>query len=176
MTSLYRLVSYYDIMAIQWYASRKYSREIARVFRWVSRSGDGEIYLLLGLSLWAFEPRLGDSFMATGLVAFSMELLLYLLIKNTCKRSRPFDHLRHITPSLRPSDKFSFPSGHTAAAFVFASLIGWHYPEFSAAAFTTAILIGLSRVILCVHYPSDIVAGAVLGMGCTWGALLITGS
>jgi undecaprenyl-diphosphatase len=67
-----------------------------------------------------------------------------------------------------PSDKFSFPSGHTAAAFLFAWMIHTIYPTFSVIAFIWAALVGLSRVLQGVHYPTDIVAGAALGSSCAY--------
>ena len=73
---------------------------------------------------------------------------------------------------IQPSDKFSFPSGHTAAAFVMASLLTAFYPPVALVAYPLALAIGASRVTLGVHYPSDIVAGAVLGSGCAFIALM----
>ena len=67
---------------------------------------------------------------------------------------------------MQPSDEFSMPSEHTAAAFVMASLTAYFYPDLSLFAYSWASLIGLSRVILGVHYPTDIAAGAILGLGC----------
>ena len=63
-----------------------------------------------------------------------------------------------------PSDKFSFPSGHTAAAFVMACVTLYHVPELAVLVLPLAVAIGASRVALGVHYPTDIAAGMVLGI------------
>ena len=63
---------------------------------------------------------------------------------------------------VRPSDKFSLPSGHSSAAWLFVTVMAWSYPQFSAIV-VFAIAVSLSRVMLGVHYPCDILAGAVLG-------------
>jgi len=134
--------------------------------RMISRLGDGGFYLLIGILLAGFEPANGMDFLQTGLMVFALELPLYLFIKQAFKRDRPCDRFIDIEPIITPSDKFSFPSGHAAAAFVFASILSYYYPVIIPVAYTIAMLIGLSRVLLGVHYPSDIVAGALLGGGC----------
>lgn len=134
-----------------------------RAIKYVSKSGDGYFYLALGLLLWAFEPSKGKIFLYTSLLAYALELPIYVVLKKLFKRQRPCDFFSNFQSHITPSDKFSLPSGHTAAAFLMASLLAHFYPMFAAVAFLWASLIGLSRVMLGVHYPSDIVAGAALG-------------
>ncbi|WP_019674336.1 phosphatase PAP2 family protein [Arsukibacterium perlucidum] len=130
----------------------------------LSRCGDGPLYLIIALLLWQFEQNQGSRFIQVGLLAFAIELPLYLLLKNAIQRERPKGPLQHgWEPGIRPSDRFSFPSGHTAAAFMFAWLLAAYYPEFTAYYLLMASGIGLSRVLLGVHYPTDILAGAALG-------------
>ena len=71
---------------------------------------------------------------------------------------------------IRPSDKYSLPSGHTAAAFLMASLLAAFYPAMAVVVFVWAGCIGASRLLLGVHYLTDLIAGALLGSGC---ALLV---
>jgi undecaprenyl-diphosphatase len=98
------------------------------------------------------------------LLAFAIELPLYLLLKNAIQRERPRGLQQHgWTPGIKPSDRFSFPSGHTAAAFMFAWMLAASYPEYTLIYLSIASGIGLSRVLLGVHYPTDILAGASLG-------------
>jgi undecaprenyl-diphosphatase len=70
----------------------------------------------------------------------------------------------NLTAHVTPSDKFSLPSGHTAAAWLMASIVAHYYPPFALLAYSWAALIGLSRVLLGVHYPSDVFAGTLLGI------------
>lgn len=128
----------------------------------VSASGDGPLYLYLSVILLLFEAQ-GGQFFRLALLAFALELPLYLLLKNSIRRTRPCHAALGFQCSFEPSDKFSLPSGHTAAAFVMASAIAQVYPPAQFAAFGWAGLIGLSRVALGVHYPMDILAGAALG-------------
>lgn len=162
--SAIKLVTTLDLFAFNWCLNRPQATQIAKVSRQVSRLGDGGLYLLLGMLLAVFEPQFGMLFLVTGLLAYFVELPLYLVLKNTIKRDRPCDALP-FEAYIVPSDKFSFPSGHAAAAFVFATLIANFYPGFSEIAYMLAVLVGISRVLLGVHYPTDILAGAALGCG-----------
>lgn len=134
------------------------------LIKWVSKSGDGHIYLLIGLVLWAFEPMDGAIFLYTALLAYALELPVYVVLKKLFKRQRPCDLFNNLNAHVTPSDKFSLPSGHTAAAFLMASLIAHFYPSMTFIVYAWASTIGLSRVLLGVHYPSDIFAGATLGL------------
>ncbi len=134
--------------------------------RWLSRSGDGYLYALIAVVLWLFEDSQGEFFAKACAVSFALEVTLYFILKNTIKRDRPAVKIENYQAWIIPSDRFSFPSGHTAAAFVFAGLIAMHYPVFAAPVYLWAGSIGLSRVLLGVHYPSDTAAGALLGSCC----------
>ena len=165
-----KLLTTFDLFAFNWCTGLPRSTEIAFVSRQISRLGDGGLYLLLGILLAFFEPRHGMTFLVVGIAAYLIELPIYVVLKNTIKRDRPCEALA-FDAYIVPSDKFSFPSGHAAAAFVFAGLVAFFYPFFAMLAYGLAIMVGASRVLLGVHYPSDIAAGAVLGMVCCTFAL-----
>lgn len=140
----------------------RFNREVARVCRLISRTGDGPWYLLLAVALLRWEPVHGRAFFMTLLLAFALELPLYWLLKNAIRRHRPLN----LPCFIVPSDRYSLPSGHTAAAFLVCGVVAFLYPLWLLPALCWAALIGLSRVLLGVHYMTDIVAGALLGLGC----------
>lgn len=134
------------------------------ISRLVSKLGDGSFYLVVGLLVAGLEPESGVKFLVSGLLIYAIELPVYLILKQTIRRDRPCDRFDDVIPQVIPSDKFSLPSGHSAAAFVFATALAYHYPVMILPAYSVACLIALSRVFLGVHYPTDIVAGAGLGL------------
>ena len=98
------------------------------------------------------------------LLAYLIELPSYLILKNLIRRQRPSDRLAGVMNAyIQPSDKFSLPSGHTAGAFVFATALLQVEPGFGICLLPWALAVGASRVLLGVHYPCDIIAGALLG-------------
>lgn len=138
-----------------------FSRQSARI---ISRLGDGPAYFFLGALILLIDELSGSRFFATALVAFGINVSSYLILKNTIKRDRPAEKIATFKALIQPSDKFSFPSGHTAAAFVFCTNIFIFYGLWSIPFILFALLVGLSRILLGVHYPGDIAAGALLGM------------
>jgi undecaprenyl-diphosphatase len=100
------------------------------------------------------------------LLAFATNLILYYLIKNMIKRERPYRAIKDLKNLIVPPDKYSFPSGHTAGAFIIAQIVGFQFPALHGPLLIWAALVGLSRIILRVHYPTDVIAGTVLGL-CT---------
>lgn len=159
-------ITVYDTRALHWVLSRPGNARLARLARWCSRLGDGPAYLVLGLVLLYTEPFSGPLFFVQALAAFLLELPLYVLLKQVIRRPRPSELPDALEALIQPSDRFSFPSGHAGAAFLMATLITLHYPVWALAAYPLALIIGFSRVVLGVHYPTDIVAGAVLGGSC----------
>ena len=95
-------------------------------------------------------------------LAIVVELAVTQSLKRAFRRERPCEILRGIAFSVSPQDRFSFPSGHTASAFLTATLISF-YPLLTVPAFLYASLMGFSRVYNGVHYASDVIAGMILG-------------
>ncbi|MCB0832248.1 MAG: phosphatase PAP2 family protein [Bacteroidetes bacterium] len=140
------------------------SRFTKKLFYTISKSADGYIYAVCAVCILLLDHQRGVAFLMSGVIAFSLETSLYFLIKKSIRRKRPFETLEGIRFLIQPPDKFSFPSGHTAAAFVFATLVGTFYPVVFIPLVAFASLVGFSRIYLGVHYPGDVLAGSVLGI------------
>ena len=150
-------------------------RLLSSTMPWISHTGNGYYYPLVPVMLLIFDTRTAWSFFFAGLVAFAIELPLYKALKNGIKRHRPCEVLSRVSGRVSPSDQFSFPSGHTAAAFVMATLLSYFFPILSMPLFSWALLVGFSRIYLGVHYPTDILAGLVIGLLSALSALIIVG-
>ncbi|EKE77037.1 phosphatase PAP2 family protein [Gallaecimonas xiamenensis] len=141
-------------------------RQMAGIARWVSRTGDGPLYGLIALAFWMSQWPALQGYVLDLLAAFAIELPLYIALKNTFRRRRPAVALPGAQAFIKPSDQFSLPSGHTAAAFVMVTMAIGHFGLSGLLALPWAMLVGLARVLLGVHFPSDILAGAALGACC----------
>lgn len=131
--------------------------------RFISWTGDGPFYLYIAFGFVVFDPS-GLQLFNLAIASYLIELPLYFALKNSIRRTRPCHLSLGIDSIFEPSDKFSLPSGHTAAAFVMASCIVIVFPSLMWIALAWALAIGLSRVVLAVHFPLDIVAGIALGV------------
>ena len=82
------------------------------------------------------------------------------------KRDRPYNKIDDVHFRVRPPDEFSFPSGHTASVFLVMTLLSHFFqvPAIQIGTFAWASMVGVARVYLGVHYPTDVLAGALLGI------------
>ncbi len=142
-------------------------RLVRALFRGVSRLGDGVVWyvlmaampLLIGLERW----KEGVQASLQMLLAGAAGLLLYKLLKKKLVRERPFIGLIGIECAMPPLDRYSFPSGHTLHAVTFTAIAISYVPQLAVVLVPFALLVAASRVVLGLHYPTDVLAGAVLG-------------
>jgi undecaprenyl-diphosphatase len=162
----------YDVYLFIWYINTSTRAMLAKICRHISRTGDGPFYALLCAYLYC---RYGwnQPLLQSVVLGFSIERPLYFLMKNGFKRNRPANALNNFQSLIIPSDHFSFPSGHTSAAFMVATAIGYFFPPLFIIGYLWAALIGFSRVTIGVHFPTDTLMGALLGIGSALAALEI---
>lgn len=150
-----------DLRLLKWCVKSREHQKFITLTRAVSRSGDGVIQVLVPI-LIALQAE-SMSFLYLALLAFIIERSFYWLLKNSLRRKRPPDIVPDFSCIVMPSDKFSFPSGHTMAAFLLAGICTVELGNAATPLYLWAIAVGSSRVILGVHFPSDILAGALIG-------------
>jgi len=148
------------------------SSAVRQLFRAVSWLGDGWFWYGLLLALPFVDSAVGGQAALQMAVTGACGLLLYKLIKSRAVRERPFITHSAIECASVPLDRYSFPSGHTLHAVSFTLMAASYFPALAAPLGVLALLIALSRVILGLHYPTDVAAGALLGgalgMGSLW--------
>ena len=152
-----------DLHMLVWCGRSRAYPHFMRLVRSISRTGDGYAQVAVPLVAWAMLPQLDTLFLQAVALAFTLERALYLVLKNTLRRQRPPAVIPDFTSLVKASDKFSFPSGHTMAAFLLAGLMTSHLGLVALPLYGWAAAVGTSRVLLGVHFPSDIIAGATIG-------------
>ncbi|HTW73811.1 MAG TPA: phosphatase PAP2 family protein [Steroidobacteraceae bacterium] len=139
------------------------ARPLRLLLRVMSRLGDGPLWYLLIVLL----PLLyGTAALRTSVAMAGMGLVgvvLYRWLKGTVVRERPFIRHPGIDLAMPPLDRYSFPSGHTLHAVAFTWLAVQNFPELAWVLVPVAVLIATSRVVLGLHYPSDVLAGGAIG-------------
>ncbi len=148
--------------------------------RWVrlwmicaTRGGDGALWYALGVFLLLSGGPL--RFAAFGAAALSavVGILLFLKLKRVANRKRPCAIASHCWARLLPPDQFSFPSGHSITAFAIAVSVGLFYPPLMPGLLFCAVSVAVSRIVLGMHFLSDVIAGAALGAMLGYWAVVV---
>lgn len=137
-----------------------------KIMAFLSHLGDhGFFWIALGLVLLIFAKT-----RPTGIQVMLSIILTYIIgnmiLKNLVDRPRPYDMYAALQPLIPKLSDFSFPSGHTMNGFTAAVSIFLNHRKAGTAALILAALIAISRLYNLVHYPTDILGGLAVGIGC----------
>lgn len=142
------------------YVEKKY---VQHLFAAVSRIGDGVVWYATMVMLpfvWGLSAL---AVVAKMLLVGGVGLLIYKQLKQRTKRQRPCKRHFGISHPVAPLDEYSFPSGHTLHAVGFTAVAGAHFPVLWWLLAPLTALIAMSRLVLGLHYPSDVIVGALIG-------------
>jgi undecaprenyl-diphosphatase len=137
---------------------------LLQFFRAVSRLGDGVFWYSLTACMPLLLGQRGLIAAVHMLLTGGLGLLLYRALKERLVRERPFVRLAGIQCFMPPLDRYSFPSGHTLHAVAFTFVACSYVPWLAILLVPFAIAVAVSRVVLGLHYPSDVIAGATIGL------------
>jgi undecaprenyl-diphosphatase len=149
-----------------------------RAPRWIrywmiaaTRMGDGWLWYGLGVILLLYGGA--QRFVAIGAAGSSAiaGIGVFKLLKKLSQRPRPCQIEPHCWSKVLPPDRFSFPSGHTMTAFSIALVVSYFYPSLEGALLFLAASIAVSRIVLGMHFLSDVLAGMVIGVALGCGAI-----
>ena len=130
-----------------------------------TRGGDGWLWYALALILLVYGGENRFAAVGAGASAAFAAFLIFRALKRTSRRKRPCEIEPHCWAAILPPDKYSFPSGHSITAFGIAIAVGLFYPELQVCLLAAAFLIAASRIILGMHFLSDVLAGSAIGVG-----------
>lgn len=136
---------------------------IRRLFVTVSRLGDGSFWFAAAGVCALLQGHQSLPLLARGVAAAILGVVVYKVMKHRFTRERPYITNGRILCGTPPLDRYSFPSGHTLHAVSLTILIGEFQPLMLAVAAPFALLVAISRVVLGLHYPSDVLVGAAVG-------------
>jgi undecaprenyl-diphosphatase len=130
-----------------------------------TRAGDGWLWGLVGVFVLFFARETRVPALASAGSAALAGVAIFILMKKFSGRKRPCEIEPHCWAKLLPPDRFSFPSGHTITAFAMAVSLSRFYPVLFPALLFCALSIGTSRIVLGMHFLSDVLVAALLGTG-----------
>lgn len=158
----------FDFAILDWIQLHLRNAFLDVVMPLITLLGDhGIFFIVMGILLLCFRRSRRCGFFL--LLALLVGLLICnITLKPLIARIRPYDLKSGIDLLIEAPTDFSFPSGHTNASFVFATVIFCVNKKWGIPAFILAALIAFSRLYLYVHYPTDVLAGIVCGMFAGW--------
>jgi len=146
---------------------------VRRLFAFISRLGDGVFWYGLIAVMPLVDGWDGAAAGLHMLLTGGAVLMLYKRPKKATCRERPCHYLADVTAAIPPLDHYSFPSGHTLHAVSFTVVALHYYSELAWVLIPFTLLVAGSRVILGLHYPSDVLAAAVIGFTLAYAGILL---
>ena len=128
-----------------------------------TRAGDGWLWYAIGLAILLFGGSERFAVLSAAGISALLSVLLFQWLKRFTGRRRPCEIEPHRWATLLPPDQFSFPSGHTMTAFAVAVSLALSYPSVTIGLLFCAFSIAASRILLGMHFLSDVLAGALIG-------------
>jgi len=162
-------------VAMLQYIDRRDHRLMLRLNRWpaprwiriwmicATRGGDGGLWYAMGVAIALFGGDGRFVAITAAALAAAVGIGIFLRLKKATGRKRPCAFAPHCWATLLPPDQFSFPSGHTITAFAVALTLAHFYPALAAGLLFCAVSVAASRILLGMHFLSDVAAGAAIG-------------
>ena len=137
----------------------------ALFFQIISRLGNGSFWLMMAAICLYRAGALTVVWLGHLILSLVVSCTLYKYLKSKTSRPRPYQVHQVIRLGEHPLDYFSFPSGHTLHAVMLTIMLGYFDPILLYAMLPFTCLVALSRMVLGLHYPSDVIVGAGIGAG-----------
>ncbi len=139
---------------------------LTAIFKFITTLGNGGIIWIM-ISVGLLIPKKTRKVGVLSLISLALSALIdNVILKNLIARTRPYDVIPELTTLVGAQKDYSFPSGHTGSAFAAAVVLFRGLPKkYGIPILIFAFLMGLSRLYVGVHYPSDVLGGMLIGTG-----------
>ncbi len=160
----------FDLPILEWIAANLKCGFLDTVMPLITLLGDAGIFWILCSVVMILIPKYRKTGLAMGISLLIGLLVCNVTLKPLVGRIRPYDYqLQHFQKEIillvEGLHDYSFPSGHTIASFEAATALLIGNKKLGIPAMILAVLIAFSRLYLYVHYPTDVLASVVLGIG-----------
>ena len=164
------LAENFDLPILNWIAANLWCPFLDAVMPVVTLLGDAGIFWIAIAVVLLFFPKTRKVGLGMGAALILGLLICNCMLKPIIDRIRPYDYQWNnygiqINLLIKALDDGSFPSGHTIASFEAATVLMIHSKKAGIPAVILACLIAFSRLYLYVHYPTDVIASVILGIG-----------
>lgn len=140
-----------------------HTERVAHFFKIISKLGDGAFWYVMLFMVWILQGIQYSFQMIYMVLGGAIGTAIYKTLKSKTVRPRPYQVHQVIRLGERPLDHFSFPSGHTLHAVMATITLGYIQPILLILMLPFTMLVAVSRMILGLHYPSDVMVGAIIG-------------
>jgi undecaprenyl-diphosphatase len=173
MKHLFMKLHLWERRLFQWINGRMHNRFLNFWLYYLTHLGGATIAIGTNVLIWAFFPQPWRTTAVQALASLAISHLPVAVAKKLYPRRRPYLALPDTRTFRNPLKDHSFPSGHTTAIFAWLVPYMAAFPALSAVLLPLGCIVGFSRMYLGLHYPSDVVAGAVIGTGVAAGTLAL---
>lgn len=154
----------YGLVFIQKYLQNKYLDIIMKTMSFMGNLGI--IWIIIAIPL-----IFGKSYRVIGVLVILTLIISTILgegiVKHIVRRVRPCNKQDNFSLLISKPTSYSFPSGHTLSSFSVAEMLSMYFEQYKFLFMSVAVLIALSRLYLCVHYPTDVIAASIMGVLCS---------
>ncbi|AFS77709.1 phosphatase, PAP2 family [Gottschalkia acidurici 9a] len=162
-----RLVEYFtfkDLSMFYFLNTRLNCKLLNRIMPYVTELGGVVFSTIFPIVLIVLNKRQSRTIGFEILFSLGLGQVIVHILKKSLTRERPYNILKNINTFGIELKDYSFPSGHTTAGFTTAVHLSMYIPQFMLVFVAMAVMVGISRIYLAVHYPSDVAVGLVIGI------------
>lgn len=164
MGAFLEAVTTWDASVITAIYENVHSAFLTMFFRIVTLLGEGGIFWIAVAVILLFFKKTRRSGICIGASLLIGVIVGNGIIKNVVARPRPYDAIAGIESVVSHLSDYSFPSGHSLCCFEAATALAMNRTKWAITAYVGAVLVAVSRLFLFVHYPTDVICGALLGV------------